>query len=207
MEKTSRNLAQVRDRFDTTREWIQLRRRVLQFNTVVLLIILSAVIVVMSIGSAVQAVVAAHEPFILLAPIAPIIVTITSALPIIGFVGLAIFSYFTNLSQQDNDRRELIVDAMVLGLAAVVPQMIFRAVWIATTHYIVTSRNYIVTTEMLVNNNLQWLLTIGLGIAAFVLGWFLRRMLYEPTVIDDEYEDEIDYTRQGGQNQARRVYD
>jgi hypothetical protein len=205
MEKTSRNLAQVRDRFDTTREWIQLRRRVLQFNTIVLLIILSMVMLVMSVGSTIQAIVAAHQPFMLVAPIAPIVVTITSVLPIVGFIGLAIFSYFTNLSQQSNDRRELIVDAIVLAMAAVVPQVIFRAAWIATTHYIVTSRDYIVTTEMLVNNNLQWLLTIGLGITAFVLGWILRRTLYEPTVIDDE--DEIDYSRQGGRNQARRVYE
>ena len=63
MEKINLNLTQVRDRFDTAYTWVRVHRRTLAFQTTVLLAIIAAILIVMSVGAIIEAVVQAHQPF------------------------------------------------------------------------------------------------------------------------------------------------
>jgi hypothetical protein len=201
MEKMNLNLTQVRDRFDTAYTWVRVHRRTLAFQTTVLLAIISAMLIVMSVGAVIEAFVQAHQPFGLPAPLPAIVTGAAGVINVAGFIALVIFSYFTNLSQQDDNRREWLIDGLVLGMGFLTPQALFHAGWLATTHYIVTSRQYIITTEMLVNINLEWLVTIGLAIINIVMGWFLWRKLHDTRIayVPDEYVDVEEY-------QPRRAY-
>jgi hypothetical protein len=201
MEKINLNLTQVRDKFDTAYTWVRVHRRALAFQTTVLLIIISVILGIMSIGAVIEAYKQAHLPFGIPALLPAFLTGAAGIINVAGFIGLVIFSYFTNLSQQDDNRREWIIDGLVLGLGFLTPQAIFHAAWLATTHYVVTSRQYIITTEMLVNINLEWLVTIGLTIINIVLGWFLWRKLHDTHMayVPDEYVEVDDY-------QPRRAY-
>ena len=187
MEKMNLNLTQVRDRFDTAQTWVRVRRRALQFQTTVLLIIISAILVIISVGAVVEAVVQAYEQFELVAPIPSIITGAAGLINVAGFVALVIFSYFTNLSQHDDNRREWIIDGLVLGLGFLTPQAIFHACWLSTTHFVVTSNQYVITTEMLVKINLEWLVAIGLAVINIALARFLWMRLHDTHI---EYNDE-----------------
>jgi hypothetical protein len=177
MEQTNPYFTQVRDKFDDARTWLQIRQSSLELNSVTRIVILSIIVAMLAAGTVIAGLQQAHLPFVRVASISPAISGVAQFINRFGFLALVAFSYFTNLSGDNDQRRELIVDGVVLALGFLAAQFMYQVAWLATTFHIVTANNYIVTSEMFVNINIKWLLGVGLATACFGLIWYLWRTI------------------------------